>query len=225
MSFGRWLLTHSLSLFLAAMLLAAWFWRDELELERAWAQLRQVGSEMQLAEAEQQPEATETDAGSTVEPQPAKSASGQRQEREAPAQSAPASTASASREVPVSGNAEAPRSNTRPAPDIDPRLAEARKAFWSRQFDRAIAAYQSLIDEYPKNPDYLGELGNIYYNLNRFARAAELFEQAGLLLVEQGDLERAGQLLPALSSLDRDRGQRLRQVIEQARAAGGDSQS
>lgn len=223
MSFGRWLLTHSLSLFLAAMLLAAWFWRDELELDRAWAQLHQVGSQMQLAEAEQEPAVAETDAGSVKASQPATPASGQREAREASAQPTPAGTAATPREMPATGNIDTHPPD--PVSAIDPLLAEARRAFWSRQFDRAIATYRALIEQQPQNPDYLGELGNIYYNLNRFDRAAELFERAGLLLVEQGDLERARQLLPALSSLDRDRGQRLRQAIEPARSAGADSQS
>jgi tetratricopeptide (TPR) repeat protein len=214
MSFGRWLLTHSLSLFLVAMLLAAWFWRDELELERAWTQLRQVGGSMELAAskagkapaetavATASPEDDRPDAAREPVPEPAPT-------MPQTASPAPASEPANDEALPAAGNHE------------ESLLQAARKAFWSRDFDRSIALYQRLIEEQPGNPDHLGELGNIYYNLNRFDRAAELFHRAGRLLVEQGDLARARQLLPALMSLDREKGQSLEQSIEQALSAGG----
>ncbi len=220
MSFGRWLLTHSLSLFLVVMLLAAWFWREELELDRAWSQLRQVGSEMELARSEPQPTLREEQATSvpavaeaTAEPTPTS------KDREVSAQSdaAPA----AEREAAVTP---APANETAARPQTDQqRLMAARKAFWARDFDRAISLYQELIEANPRSPDYLGELGNIYYNLNRFDRAAELFHRAGLLLVELGDRARARQLLPALMSLDRELGKQLQQALEQGgKPAAGD---
>jgi len=224
MSFGRWLLTHSLSLFLVAMLLAAWFWRDELELDRAWAQLRQVGGSMELA-ASKAGEAPAETAVATASPEadtPVTTTAPEPAPKSSPAAAEPAGS-------PVVPQAASPATRTEPPgealPDSDSSeealLLAARKAFWSRDFDRSIALYQRLVDEKPDNPDYLGELGNIYYNLNRFDRAAELFQRAGRLLVEQGDLARARQLLPALMSLDREKGGSLEQAIERALQAGG----
>jgi len=228
MSFGRWLLTHSLSLFLALMLLVAWYWRDELQLDRAWQQLKQ-----QASLSETKPEASppsETQTRSTVEagrPTTPDEPATPRDTQTTPASEKPVDeqpqqqVAEAATAAPPELGKSASIGKETTAFSDDSLLQSARKAFWSRDFDRAIALYQSLIEQNPDNPDYLGELGNIYYNLNQFDRAAELFQQAGLLLVRQGDLARAQQLLPELLSLDPDRGKELQQALESAANKGG----
>jgi len=220
MSLGRWLLIHSLSLFLAAMLLAVWFWRDELDLDRAWDQLRRVSDSMEM------PLSGESGGNSASGQETVTAAAGSTPSGPAGQSARPQAKAGEPASMPLASSA---------APGIPPRgakvppdsgsngqslLQAARKAFWSRDFDRSITLYQRLIDENPDNPDYSGELGNIYYNLNRFDRAADLFHRAGQLLVEQGDLARARQLLPALTSLDREKGRQLQQAIEQALSGG-----
>ncbi len=224
MSLGRWLLTHSLSLFLVAMLLAAWFWRDELELDRAWAQLRQVGSDMEQGQQATTPSAE----GDTVR----KSAAAPPSEVEQAASRSPVVQTPEPRSdrtpQPATESPEAQESGGQtppPAPSPQQRLMQARKAFWSRDFDRAIALYRQLIETAPDNPDYLGELGNIYYNLNRFDQAAELFLKAGTLLVQKGEVARARQLLPALQSLDRELGQQLEQTLQGSTRPAVETQS
>ncbi len=229
MSFGRWLLTHSLSLFLALMLLVAWYWRDELQLDRAWRQLQQQAGlrEMKTEEPQtpktQTPSVEQADRPATTDKQVTapeeETASSTEKSVETPPQEtvAEAVTGSPSEAAspPAAGGKDSPSSSA------DSLLQSARKAFWSRDFDRAIDLYQRLIEQNPDNPDYIGELGNIYYNLNRFDRAAELFQQAGLLLVRKGDLARARQLLPELLALDPERGRQLQQALESATAKGG----
>ena len=232
MSFGRWLLTHSLSLFLALMLLVAWYWRDELQLDRAWLQLQQQAGLSETKTEEQQPPQTQAPSvdeadrpATTDEPvtgPEAETASTPEKSAENPPPEQVADTATGSppdASSPPAGGKDSPPSSG------DSLLLSARKAFWSRDFDRAIALYQSLIEQNPDNPDYLGELGNIYYNLNRFDRAAEMFQQAGKLLVRQGDLARARQLLPELLALDPERGRQLQQALESATAKGGQPQT
>ena len=225
MSFGRWLLTHSLSLFLVVMLLAAWFWRDELELERAWAQLRQVGSHMEQAGT--QPEQKAPVASSAAEQDRLADGEADRRNQKSPESDRQPAAAVDNANAPNTAGQAAPRES---AADVKPSSARellqaARKAFWSRDFQRSIEIYQGLIDAEPDNPDYRGELGNVYYNLNRFDRAAEQFHRAGLLLVEQGDSARARQLLPALMSLDRSLGQDLQQALERSGRQAVDRQS
>ncbi len=218
MSFGRWLLTHSLSLFLALMLLVAWYWRDELQLDRAWRQLQQQAGLNETKAEEQQPPKTQTPSAGEETDQsatPDEAVAAPEMEAASFSENLPQEhIAEAADPAPASSEAGSPS----PAESL---LLSARKAFWSRDFDRAIAFYQRLIEQNPDNPDYLGELGNIYYNLNRFDRAAELFQQAGLLLVQQGDLARARQLLPELAALDPERGRQLQQALESAKAKGG----
>ncbi len=216
MSFGRWMLTHSLSLFLVAMLLAAWFWREELELERAWAQLRQVGSDMEQVGTQSRPEQKAPIASASVEQARPADAEATRRNQDSPESDRQPAAAADKGTAPNAAGQAAPRESVADGkpPSAPELLQAARKAFWSRDFQRSIEMYRGLIDAEPDNPDYPGELGNVYYNLNRFDRAAELFHRAGLLLVERGDRARARQLLPALMSLDRNLGQSLQQALQ-----------
>jgi tetratricopeptide (TPR) repeat protein len=77
-------------------------------------------------------------------------------------------------------------------------LAAARRAYWSKDIPLAIRRYQALIQGYPNEPDYYGELGNIYFKEGEHERAGEAYYEAALLLLDRGERDRAKDLLDLL---------------------------
>jgi tetratricopeptide (TPR) repeat protein len=96
---------------------------------------------------------------------------------------------------------------------LDGDLVRARKAYWANDYARAIDEYQRLIKRHPQNPDYLGELGNIYYTLNNDQRAAELYFEAAMLFLQQNNEQHARSLLAPITALNRELGERLQQRL------------
>jgi len=79
-------------------------------------------------------------------------------------------------------------------------LAAARRAYWSDNAPLAIRHYEALIAAYPNEPDFFGELGNIYYQQGEQERAGQAYYQAALLLLRRGNRERAEDLADLLRS-------------------------
>lgn len=82
-----------------------------------------------------------------------------------------------------------------------PDMALARQSYWNDEVDKAIGEYLSLSARFPRNADIFGELGNIYFQQGHLALAAKAYYDAALLLLEQGEIERASSLLEVLGRL------------------------
>jgi hypothetical protein len=98
-------------------------------------------------------------------------------------------------------------------------LAEAREAYWLRDYDSAESRYLSLTRLEPDNPDGYGELGNMYFSQGKWDQAATAYYEAGVRLVGQGLLTQAEELLAVIRGLNGAHADELEQKIADARSA------
>ena len=98
-------------------------------------------------------------------------------------------------------------------------LADAREAYWLREYDTAESKYLALTRLEPDNPDGYGELGNMYFSQGKWDQAANAYYAAGVRLVEQGLLEQAEELIAVIRGLNGANADDLEQKIADARSA------
>jgi len=95
----------------------------------------------------------------------------------------------------------------------DDLLHNARQAYWDKNYQQSIRLYQKLVEREPDNADFSGELGNVYYAMNDYSHASRMYYRAARLLLSQGRHDAARQLLSPVTAMDRERGDRLRQLL------------
>jgi len=95
-------------------------------------------------------------------------------------------------------------------------LAEAREAYWLRDYESAEARYLQLIRVDPDNPDGYGELGNMYFSQGQWEQAATAYFEAGSRLVAQGLLEQAEEMVAVIRGLNGAHADELTRKIEAA---------
>lgn len=120
-----------------------------------------------------------------------------------PAEMVPAEQPAPVAAMPAEVQADAPASS----------IAEARQAYWDRDLEAAIAAYQRVIAQEPDNADAHGELGNVHFARRDAAAAAQAFLDAGLLLSKQGQQEQAASLVSVLLRLDSEKAAALSRAL------------
>jgi tetratricopeptide (TPR) repeat protein len=203
MTFGRWLLIHSFSIILVIILVLGYLYREELQLQQAYQQLLNLD---QPTEGVIKSLALNNNSQQKSEPK----TSDQVQQPVAKTNKVIASN---------DGNQSEPIQLT---PTIkqaefhkDNLLFDARQAFWEHDYKTAIAYYQKLIQRDPDNPDYSGELGNIYYAMNDYNNASELYFRTAQLLLQHGQRDAASQLLPPLNAMNRELGDKLKHSLMQ----------
>ncbi len=100
-------------------------------------------------------------------------------------------------------------------PEVDVRQLwiSAREEYHRGNIQQSIANYQQVIAHSSDNYDAFGELGNVYLSRGRYQDAAAAYFRAATILVEQGQIGRAGTLLPMLERLDRAKAQELNQLM------------
>ena len=96
-------------------------------------------------------------------------------------------------------------------------LMRARNAFHYRDYETAIASYQQLIERAPDHFDAYIELGDVYQYQGKDKQAAAAYFEAAAILVRLGQVNRATQLMGAISRLDTDRARALLDLIDAAR--------
>jgi hypothetical protein len=97
-------------------------------------------------------------------------------------------------------------------------LADAREAYWLREYDTAESKYLALTRLEPDNPDGYGELGNMYFSQGKWDQAAAAYYAAGVRLVGQGLLEQAEELIAVIRGLNGANADDLEQKIADARS-------
>lgn len=187
MTFGRWLLIHSFSIFLVILFFVGYLYRDELQLEQAYQQLLNLEPKKLTAKDSNVPEDQSM--------QPEKAAPGSVQEISP---------------VPL---IESTPTLSKTIIQQDDLLFKARKAYWNKDYQDAINLYQQLIQDDNRNPDYRGELGNIYYALNDYPNASRQYYQAALILIDINQIERARHLVSPVTAMNRDLGNQLKRRL------------
>lgn len=128
-----------------------------------------------------------------------------------PASPAPARTPVAAPVVPADSSPPQPE----PAATLEAELLQqARQAYWARNFDAAVTAYQKLLEADPENPDLYGELGNVYYSMGEWQKAGQAYYEAAQRLLARGQTQQLGYLLHVIEGLDRELADKLRKQIE-----------
>ena len=108
-----------------------------------------------------------------------------------------------------------PAPAAKPATNLESRLKQARQAYWSRDMAGAEARYKGLVNDFPDNADIKGELGNLYYAQRRNAEAAEMYHQAGLQLIKDGNPQQVMLLIGVLQAIAPAKATDLRQRLSQ----------
>jgi len=125
----------------------------------------------------------------------------------------------------VKPNTATPRPVPRYAQPAAPKLTEeqqktmkltrkVQQAMWQRKFDDAIGAQKELIALHPKNPELIGQLGNMYFTQQKAKDAAAAYVQASEILIDRKQIGRAMQMLPVIMRLDEKSGSKLLQKLE-----------
>jgi len=102
-----------------------------------------------------------------------------------------------------------------PGSDYQAELDQARQYFWRRDTEAALAAYEELARTYQQSAEVWGELGNVYFSLGHRQAAAASYYQAGRLLIDNGDIQRAYGLLQVMYGLDREKASELENRLRQ----------
>lgn len=225
MSFGRWLLVHSFSISLLALLLMLYQFRTELQLDQAYRQLLNLEpapvvskqAEKSLPESKTQTSSPVHTSIVTSTEKPTPTTTQTRpdafQQNLRSSGSVSTDTTGSLVAVPTINSASSLQQK------INADLLSAREDYWNRDYAHAIDKYLHLIQQYPENPDYPGELGNIYYTLNDNRRAANLYYRAASLLLKQNKLQHAASLLAPITALDRELADRLQQQLKHHEAS------
>jgi hypothetical protein len=98
-------------------------------------------------------------------------------------------------------------------------LASAREAYWLHDYEQAETIYRELTALEPDNPDWYGELGNMYFSQGKWDESASAYYEAGARLVKAGRLARARDLVKVIRGLNGSQAQELEMMIHDAGAS------
>lgn len=215
MSFGRWLLIHSFSIFLVGLFLLGYLYRDELQLEQVYQQLLSTGKQ-KVAEV------SDSDRAETLQPdsKTGEATASAGEQKEAVPVGEPSEAIMMQQEEMVADSQTLDFLQSTPTVsktiiELDDLLFKARKAYWDKDYPLAISYYQQLIEDDGDNPDYIGELGNIYYSINDIENASQLYYQAAIILIAKNRIDQARSLLSPVTAMNRDLGDKLKQKLQQ----------
>lgn len=98
-------------------------------------------------------------------------------------------------------------------------LVMAREAYWNNGLDEAAEIYQQLIKVEPKVVSHRGELGNVYWRQGYPKKAAKLYSEIAIPMIESGDAARVANMVgfiglfyPDRASVIQDRLDRFEQT-------------
>ncbi|MEH6457265.1 MAG: hypothetical protein V7749_13130 [Cocleimonas sp.] len=74
-------------------------------------------------------------------------------------------------------------------------LLMAREAYWNNGLEESAQIYQQLINQSPAVIDYKGELGNVYWRQGFPEKAAELYAEIALPMIEEGNSDRVANMV------------------------------
>jgi len=100
--------------------------------------------------------------------------------------------------------------------DFQSQPEQARQHYWGRDMPAAEQAYRRLTEAHPERADVWGELGNLFFSQREMVQATDAYYRATDLLIEQGDAERARQLLGTMYQLDTNKADELDAQLRQA---------
>lgn len=93
-------------------------------------------------------------------------------------------------------------------------LLMAREAYWNNGLDEAAQIYEKLIEVEPKVLEHRGELGNVYWRQGYPKKAAELYSEIAIPMIEQGNKERVANMIGFIGLFYPDRAAEIHKKIQ-----------
>ncbi len=93
-------------------------------------------------------------------------------------------------------------------------LLMAREAYWNNGVDEAAQIYEKLIEVEPKVLEHRGELGNVYWRQGYPKKAAELYSEIAIPMIEQGGKERVANMVGFIGLFYPDRAAKIHKQIQ-----------
>jgi len=93
-------------------------------------------------------------------------------------------------------------------------LLMAREAYWNNGLDEAAQIYEKLIKVEPKVLEHRGELGNVYWRQGYPKKAAELYSEIAIPMIEQGGKERVANMIGFIGLFYPDRAAEIHKQIQ-----------
>lgn len=96
-------------------------------------------------------------------------------------------------------------------------LLMAREAYWNNGLDESAEIYQQLIGLNPDVVDYKGELGNVYWRQGFPEKAAELYAEISLPMLEDGNADRVANMVGFIGLFFPEKATEIHNVLEAAK--------
>ncbi len=93
-------------------------------------------------------------------------------------------------------------------------LLMAREAYWNNGLDEAAQIYTKLIEIEPKILEHKGELGNVFWRQGHPKKAAELYSEIAIPMIENGNSERVANMIGFIGLFYPDRAALIHQTMQ-----------
>ena len=133
--------------------------------------------------------------------------------------STPSKTDDATAQQPTPNESNALNSTLTASADLGQSTTEemllmAREAYWNNGLDEAAQIYEKLIEVEPKVLEHRGELGNVYWRQGYPKKAAELYSEIAIPMIEQGGKERVANMIGFIGLFYPDRAAEIHKQIQ-----------
>ncbi|MEE9310280.1 MAG: hypothetical protein V3U64_04610 [Cocleimonas sp.] len=99
-------------------------------------------------------------------------------------------------------------------------LLMAREAYWNNGLDEAAQIYKKLIEVEPKVLEHKGELGNVYWRQGFPQKAAELYSEIAIPMIDSGNTERVANMIGFIGLFYPDRASKIHAHIQSTKNTG-----
>lgn len=93
-------------------------------------------------------------------------------------------------------------------------LLMAREAYWNNGLDEAAQIYMKLIETEPKVLEHKGELGNVLWRQGYPEKAAELYSEIAIPMIENGGSERVANMIGFIGLFYPDRAAEIHKKMQ-----------
>ena len=90
----------------------------------------------------------------------------------------------------------------------------AREAYWNNGLDEASQIYSQLIELEPTVIEHRGELGNVYWRQGYPKKAAQLYSEIAIPMIEQGNSERVANMIGFIGLFFPDRAAEIHKRLQ-----------
>ena len=96
-------------------------------------------------------------------------------------------------------------------------LKMAREAYWNNGLDEAAQIYRQLIKIEPDVIEHKGELGNVYWRQGYPKKAAEMYSEIAIPMINEGGTERVANMVGFIGLFYPDRAAEINKKIESSK--------